>query len=218
MEYASSAFRDVCIQAALELAQADALTAAQTPEFVPSARFTRRMRRLLPHVKKNKYRSLTTAARVALVAALLALLALSAVAARHYGFSLFNFGTNGLFGLEERKNMQMEPLTFGYIPEGFVLTKEGFEKKGYAYADFTNEKGKIIHISKRSSYETVSVDTEKKDIHIVEKNGIEYMVFESLDDSHLSGVNWMDPFNGTLYEIGGHLDAETLLKIAEEVR
>ena len=88
MEYASSAFRDVCIQAALELAQADALAAAQTPEFVPSARFTRRMRRLLPHVKKNKYRSLTTAARVALVAALLALLALSAVAARHYGFDL----------------------------------------------------------------------------------------------------------------------------------
>ena len=215
MEYASSAFRDVCIQAALELAQADALAAAQMPEFVPSARFTRRMRRLLPHVKKNKYRSLTTAARVALVAALLALLALSAVAARHYGFSLFNFGTNGLFGLEERNNMQMEPLTFGYIPEGFVLAKEKYEKWGYAYANFTNEQGLMISISKQSTYETISVNTENKTIYSVEKDGIEYSIIVSLERT---SIYWIDSDDGTLYEIIGPFDAEILLKIAEDVR
>ena len=187
MEYASSAFRDVCIQAALELAQADALAAAQTPEFVPSARFTRRMRRLLPHVKKNKYRSLTTAARVALVAALLALLALSAVAARHYGFSLFNLGSYGLLDLNKQTDQNMEPLVYSYIPEGFVLTKEKYEEMGYVYLIFSNEQGSMISISKRTTYSTVSVDTENKEIYTVEKNGIKYTVLEDPDDSNVSG-------------------------------
>ena len=217
MEYASSAFRDVCIQAALELAQADALAAAQMPEFVPSARFTRRMRRLLPHVKKNKYRSLTTAARVALVAALLALLALSAVAARHYGFSLFNLGSYGLLDLNKQTDQNMEPLVYGYIPEGFVLTEQKNEGQ-FAYADFINGQGAEISITKRSTYSTVSVDTENKEIYTVEKNGIEYTVLEDPDDSNVSGLYWIDPTNGTLYEIGGSLDAEMLLKIAENVR
>ena len=218
MEYASSAFRDVCIQAALELAQVDALAAAQTPEFVPSARFTRRMRRLLPHVKKNKYRSLTTAARVALVAALLALLALSAVAARHYGFSLFNLGSYGVLGLDKQTDQNMEPLVYGYIPEGFVLTKEKYEEMGYVYLIFSNEQGSMISISRRTTYSTVSVDTENKEIYTVNKNGIEYMVFKDPNDSNVSGVYWIDPINGTLYEIGGSLDTETLLNIAEGVR
>lgn len=217
MEYASSAFRDVCIQAALELAQADALAAAQMPEFVPSARFTRRMRRLLPHVKKNKYRSLTTAARVALVAALLALLALSAVAARHYGFSLFNLGSYGILDLNKQTDQNMEPLVYGYIPEGFVLTEQKNEGR-FSYADFMNEQGQTINITKLASFDRVSVDTENKVIYTVEKNGIEYMVFETPDISQMSGVYWMDPSNGALYEIGGSLDAATLLKIAEDVK
>ncbi|MBR5423649.1 MAG: DUF4367 domain-containing protein [Clostridia bacterium] len=215
MEYASSAFRDVCIQAALELAQADALAAAQTPEFVPSARFTRRMRRLLPHVKKNKYRSLTTAARVALVAALLALLVLSAVAARHYGFSLFNLGSYGLLDLNKQTDQNVEPLVYGYIPEGFVLTKEKYEEWGYAYANFTNEQGLMISISKQATYGTVSVNTENKMIYTVEKDGIEYSIIVSLK---CTSVYWMDSANGTLYEIIGPFDAETLLKVAEDVR
>lgn len=217
MEYASSAFRDVCIQAALELAQADALAAAQMPEFVPSARFTRRMRRLLPHVKKNKYRSLTTAARVALVAALLALLALSAVAARHYGFSLFNLGSYGVLDLNKQTDQNVEPLVYGYIPEGFVLTEQKNEGR-FSYASFRNEQGQTLRIKKQGSYDTVSVNTEGVEIYTVEKNGITYMVFKSTDDFHLSGVKWMDPIKGALYDLKGALDAETLLKIAEDVR
>ena len=214
MEYASSAFRDVCIQAALELAQADALAAAQMPEFVPSARFTRRMRRLLPHVKKNKYRSLTTAARVALVAALLALLALSAVAARHYGFSLFNLGSYGLLDLNKQTDQNVEPLVYGYIPEGFVLIEQKNEGQ-FAFADFINDQGAVISISKRSTYSLVSVDTENKEIYTVNKDGIEYAILTSPERT---SVYWMDYADGTLYEIISPIDAEALLKIAEDVR
>lgn len=214
MEYASSAFRDVCIQAALELAQADALAAAQTPEFVPSARFTRRMRRLLPHVKKNKYRSLTTAARVALVAALLALLALSAVAARHYGFSLFNLGSYGVLDLNKQTDQNVEPLVYGYIPEGFVLTEQK-NKSRFSYVNFINDQGAVIFISKRITYSTVSVDTENKEIYTVAKDGIEYTILTSPERS---SIYWMDNDDGTLYEIICPFDAEILLKIAEDVR
>lgn len=214
MEYASSAFRDVCIQAALELAQADALAAAQMPEFVPSARFTRRMRRLLPHVKKNKYRSLTTAARVALVAALLALLALSAVAARHYGFSLFNLGSYGVLDLNKQTDQNVEPLVYGYIPEGFVLTEQK-NKSRFSYVNFINDQGAVIFISKRITYSTVSVDTENKEIYTVAKDGIEYTILTSPERS---SIYWMDNDDGTLYEIICPFDAEVLLKIAEDVR
>ena len=212
MECTPQAFYDICLQAALELAQADVCAVVALPEPVPSARFSRKMRRLIPHVKKNRYRRLTTAARVALVAALLALLALSATAAKRHGFSLVDFGSFGMLELEEHHNRHMEPLTYGYIPDGYVLTQQ--KNTGwYAYAVFENEQCQTITIDKYGSYGTGSVDTEGKEIYTVTDNGIDYTVLSSAEKT---SVYWMDPEGGDLYCICGQLDVKTLLRIAED--
>jgi hypothetical protein len=212
MECTADIFRNICTQAALELAQADAHAVAGLPEPVPSARFNRRMRRLIPHVKKNRYRRLTTAARIVLVAALLALLALSAVAARHYGFVLFNFGTYGMLEAEKHTDLHITDITYGYIPEGFVLTEQ--KNNGWhAFADFEDAQGQTIKIDKHGSYDISSVDTEGKNINTVTINGIEYAFLSSAEGTSLY---WMDPESGVLYSVKSQLDADILLRIAED--
>ena len=212
MECTADIFRNICTQAALELAKADAYAVAGLPDPVPSARFNRRMRRLIPHVKKSRYRRLTTAARVALVAALLAILALSAVAARHYGFSLFNFGTYGMLDAEKQTNQHVEPLTYGYIPDGFVLTEQE-DTRWLSYAVFRNDYGQTLSIEKYASYDKFLVDTERKEITTVTRNGTEYTILLSAEQT---SIYWMDPESGDLYNIDSQLDVKTLLIIAED--
>ncbi len=203
-----------CLLAMIDLCDKD--TCEGLPDPVFSAAFTRKIRKFTALARGNRYHRLTRTAKILIAAAILALLlSLSAVAAKQFGFSLINFGTDGLLKLDEM-HKNITPLEFGYVPEGFTLEEESIDKKAIvAHAVFINSDNQHIIISKHGSYAEVSIDTENRSVYTVERNGIEYMIAAS---EEYNTIYWMDPANGVMYDIGSQLNAEVLLRIAEDCK
>ena len=201
-----------CSLALLELCEKE--TFADLPEPVFSAAFTRKIQKFTALARGNKYHRLTRTAKILIAAAIITLLLmLSAAAAKQFGFTLINFGTDGRLEMEEH-HQKITPLAYGYIPEGFTLNQSSY-KDWIITVSFQNDKGQQIIITKQSSYGTNSIDTEGQKIYEVTQNGITYTVVTCQD---YSSVYWMDTTNGTLFIVEGSVDKETLLKISYECK
>ena len=203
-----------CLLAMTELCEEKSFD--DLPEPVFSAVFQKKIRRFISLSRGNRYHRFTRTAKVLLAAAVIALLLLiTAAAAKHYGFTLINFGTNGILDME-KKHQKTTPLEYGFIPEGFVLDQEYFNKdSSAAYVVLKNDADQHIVITKHGDYGTNSINTEGRTVYTVTKETIEYIVVTS---PSYTDVYWMDPITGVFYEIGSQLDAETLLSIAEDVK
>ena len=206
--------RRACIEAMIDLyGDTSDLDALPAPAFSPA--FLRKMERLRAHVRNNRYHTLTRGAKVALVAAILMLLAsLTVVAARQFGFTLFDFGDRSELDVEEHTAVSSGELVCGYIPEGFTLTETTNNREAIIKI-YTGNKGIFFVITKYFSYSTVGVDTEFREPKEIEHNGIKYTVVSTEDSPD---VLWIDPETNCLYEVGGNISEEELLKIAYQTK
>ena len=210
----NSGLARACSLALLELCEKEAF--ADLPEPVFSAAFTRKIRKFTSLTRGNKYHRLTRTAKILIAAAILALLlSLSAVAAKQYGFTLINFGTDGKLVMGEH-HQKITPLVYGYIPEGFTLDEESYnEKSALSSVILKDNMEHHIIITKNGNHESFSINTEGRNIYAITNNNIQYTIVTS---SSYTDIYWMDSTTGVLYEIGSQLDADTLLLIAEDVK
>ena len=206
----ASALQHACMQVMIDLyGDTSDLDALPAPAVSPA--FERKMQRLFAHVRNNRYHRLTRTAKVLLVAAILLLLAsLSVVAARQFGFTLIDFGDHSELDVEEHTAKSDGSLVCSYIPDGFTLT-ETTNNKGFVALDYTGNKDAFFIVTKYFSYSTVGADTEFREAKEIEHNGIKYTVVSTEDSPD---VLWMDPATNCLYEVGGNISEDELLKIA----
>ncbi|MBQ7637826.1 MAG: DUF4367 domain-containing protein [Clostridia bacterium] len=212
MEITAGTFRDICESAALELAESDSLAASSAPEFIPSERFKRNMKRLLPHVKNNKYRALTTTARVILVAALIALLAVS-VAAKKYieKYLLVDHGTYSEYIIGKSNGKIDEELAYGYIPERFSLVKD-IKNREFNSLEFSSVSGETLLLKKYAEYDHIEINTENRITKEFVLDGTDYLIWGS--EKHLS-IIWKK--YGFLYIVSGNVTENELIEICMDV-
>ena len=104
-----------------------------------------------------------------------------------------------------------EPIVVSYVPEGFVLTEEDYQK--HTSSKVYEKGGKFLSISK-DSYNSVQINTEYGKAKVFTIDGIDYIVFG--EEVHGKGVVW---FSGHYsYSLTASLPDEELLKIAQGVR
>ena len=210
----NSSLARACSLALLELCEKE--TFADLPEPVFSAAFTRKIQKFTTLARGNKYHRLTRTAKILIAAAIITLLLmLSAAAAKQFGFTLINFGTDGRLEMEEH-HQKITPLAYGYIPEGFTLDEEAFyEKSSLSTVILKNNMEQHIIITKHGDHESFSINTEGRNIYTITNNNIQYTIVTS---SSYTDIYWIDSTTGVLYEIGSQLDVDTLLLIAKDVK
>ncbi|MBR5422409.1 MAG: DUF4367 domain-containing protein [Clostridia bacterium] len=202
-----------CRLALTDLYGDDNCIALTEPVF--SAAFERKLRRMTAHARGDKYHPLTRAAKVLLAAVAAALLLFaSAAAAKQYGFKLINFGTEGVLDIEPQANPDFLTLEVDFIPEGFSIS-ETDAAPGYICNTYLDMSNNLIFVTKRSSYQTLSFDTDGRNAYKKIENGVTYMV---ITDKSETTLIWLDESTGCLFSIEGNVNTETAFLIASNCK
>lgn len=179
------------------------------PEF--SDGFLQFIKKLAARVRRGKYRRLTRTAKIVLVAAILALLAaLSAVAVREARILLIDHGVGSYLDVEKRIGTIKEDLSLGYIPEGYILTREDITPQ-VQVQKYEKSEVFFFHIIKKATYDNEDVNSEGIVPQTIEMNGIEYTV---LSDENGTVIVWISDKTKCLYTIDGNIGENELLKVA----
>ncbi len=133
------------------------------PATEPSAAYRKNIKRLLSRMRNDKYHTLTKkGVRLLIAAALAAALAATAAAStefREYTLNVFEkFGTYEV--ADPGKAEKLTGIIPGYIPEGYVCTKQN-NKGNFGYTEYFYENGEYwIGINQFSINSGVLFDTE----------------------------------------------------------
>lgn len=116
---------------------------------------------------------------------------------------------------------ESEPLRFepGWMPEDAVLI-DNFDTAGgeaYIYSDDTNAMINFHYISEPENEKTY-IGAEGSEIQSVMVNGCQGEIYISSSEEETNTIVWIDTENNVLFSFSGHYDAETLLKVAENVK
>lgn len=207
-----------CAGAAKSLALETMDRHAHCAAHVFSPRFEQKMAALLRHMKHDKYRKLTTTAKVLLVAALLAMLALSGYAARETAGHIVNdFGLYSTYRFFPNSDIRKkERMVCSYIPEGFEIRYNEFTSFQH-FIEYVNDDGLFFSIAKRFKGDSTNIDTENCEIDEVEVNGVIYFIttkYVPQNGCDCTGIIWNK--NDDLFSLYGTLPKEEALKIALE--
>lgn len=158
--------------------------------------------------KRRKFSKKTV--RLLIIAAIIAAGIISVTAGpkmKEYTIERFSdhndYAVTGNDKTEKVKNLQVN-----YIPDGFVLTDKNEDTFDYTY----EKDDEFFTVSKMAISRNISYDNKGE--HIVEHNGVEYIV-NTDSDFHSVGILWND--GRFIYDVSGNLDEEEMLKIAYNV-
>lgn len=124
-------------------------------------------------------------------------------------------------GLEiDEASINREYYYLGYIPEGYVLTKEYVNnlKTFYSY-NYQTSSGTTLffQLSSLSGTTTSSYDTEHHTIETFWSDGIQFHYFASTDETITGNILiWTDEYS--TFELAGYLSKDELLKIYENIQ
>ena len=200
------------------------------PPFVPSARFERKMKRLLAQQRRSPQanRTLLYAKRTAVAA--MAVLAVSfggLMTVEAHREKVVEFVTHVFRELTDYRFVKESPdtgevvlpdVTFGYVPEGFELTEARLVNGGRRrHFEYKIASGELFRLSQQGitadgDYRTI-LDTEDAETYPVTVNGNEG-VFNTKNG--YSTVLWSD--GPVVYHLRGTIEPEELRAIAENLK
>lgn len=165
---------------------------------------------ILQGAVKNKRRR--KIGRILLVAAIImALLIGSVFAYTVIEYKIYDYDTYSTVWSNIIVKKIDEPVVVSYVPEGFELVEEDFQK--YTSSKVYEKGEKVLTISK-DSFNSVQINTEYGKARVFTIDGIDYVLFG--EEVHGKGVVW---FSGHYsYSLTAPLSDEELLKIAQGVR
>ncbi len=175
--------------------------------------YNRFIKKLMNRMKGDHYHKLTkSVVRLVLVAAVILSLAVTASAVPTTNeYEVYELIHESVYSVvEEEKFKKITYLNVGYMPEGFVLEEKFDNEVSY---DHAYKKGEYhFYISKRQLSGDTFFDSENSKVKIVKHNNIDYVVYY---DDEYAGIIWNNGRN--LFDIGGNIGVEELLKIAYSV-
>lgn len=200
------------------------------PPFVPSARFERKMKRLLAQQCRSPQanRTLLYAKRTAVAA--MVVLAVSfggLMTVQAHREKVVEFVTHVFHELTDYRFVKDAPdtgavelpdLTFGYVPEGFELTEDRLVNGGRRrHFEYKNSSGEFFRLSQQGitadgDYHTI-LDTEDAQTYPVTVNGNEG-VFNT--KSGYSTIIWSN--GSVVYYLSGTISPDELILIAENLQ
>lgn len=213
-------------QAAEELALAinASLPAAEECTHQFSKKFERKMKRQIYRVNHAvRYRVFRSAAAILLVMLLgfCSILAVS-VEARENVFGWVRRQYDSFYEyFFDAPSSEVEPAKYApqWMPDGYVYTTtyEIIGGESQVYIGPNGEIGEVTYVFNPDNFSMFieNVDCEQKTVWI---NGLEGMMYISPDPARASGILWTDASTNTLFHVAAPADADTLMKIAENVK
>lgn len=190
-------------------------TLSTIDDFQFSKSYERKMKKLFNKMRNDKYHRFTTnTVKVLVAAAIIMSIATTAFAiptTREYIFNHFkNYAVYTVADVDKAE--QIEPISVGYLPDGFVQSYEdsALDRKTIFYEN-GNE---WIYIDKYRIDSSVFKDNEYNNYETVQINGIDYIC--SVNDDGNTEMIWN---NGEyVYSIYSSLNMNELLTIAENLK
>ena len=190
---------------------------ASLPEEAPAYAFSEKYKKfrvkLFDKMRGEKYHRFTKRATVAIiVAAILFAMAVATLAAtvgKDFILKHFN-GYAEVEVIDSENAVNVDSLTIGYIPDGFIKTDEFISDSTTTYS--YSESDKWFTVTKVKLDSGMTFDEENQ-IERITINNVEYLYSYSSDANNLLWNNGQYSFN-----LIGNLDKDQLLKIAESVR
>lgn len=190
-------------------------TLSTIDDFQFSKSYERKMKKLFNKMRNDKYHRFTTnTVKVLVAAAIIMSIATTAFAiptTREYIFNHFkNYAVYTVADVDKAE--QIEPISVGYLPDGFVQSYEdsALDRKTIFYEN-GNE---WIYIDKYRIDSSVFKDNEYNNYETVQMNGIDYIC--SVNDDGNTEMIWN---NGEyVYSIYSSLNMNNLLTIAENLK
>lgn len=190
-------------------------TLSTIDDFQFSKSYERKMKKLFNKMRNDKYHRFTTnTVKVLVAAAIIMSIATTAFAiptTREYIFNHFkNYAVYTVADVDKAE--QIEPISVGYLPDGFVQSYEdsALDRKTIFYEN-GNE---WIYIDKYRLDSTVFKDNEYNNYETVQINGVDYIC--SVNDDGNTEIIWN---NGEyVYSIYSNVNMNELLTIAENLK
>ena len=187
------------------------------PEEAPAYAFSEKYKKfrvkLFDKMRGEKYHRFTKRATVAIiVAAILFAMAVATLAAtvgKDFILKHFN-GYAEVEVIDSENAVNVDSLTIGYIPDGFIKTDEFISDSTTTYSYSKSDKWFTVTKVKLDSGMTFD---EEKRIEKITVNNVEYLYSYSSDANNFLWNNGRYSFN-----LIGNLDKDLLLKIADSVR
>ena len=185
----------------------------EAPEYKFSEKYNKFRVKLFDKMRSEKYHRFTKRATVAIiVAAILFAMAVATLAAtvgKDFILKYFN-GYAEVEVIDSENAVNVDSLTIGYIPDGFIKTDEFISDSTTTYS--YSESDKWFTVTKVKLDSGMTFDEENQ-IERITINNVEYLYSYSSDANNLLWNNGQYSFN-----LIGNLDKDQLLKIAESVR
>ena len=199
------------------------------PPFVPSARFDRKIKRLLAEQRRSPQANRTiryvkrtaVAAMVVLAVSFGGLMTVEAHREKVVEFVVHVFRelTDYRFVKEapDTGAVELPDVTFGYVPEGFVLTEDSMETATRRHFEYKNASGEFFRLAQQGiaadgDYRTI-LDTEDAQTYPITVNGNEG-VFNTKNG--YSTMLWSD--GPAVYRLRGTISPDELKRIAENLQ
>lgn len=216
---------EMLTQAAAELADAinASLPAPEECHHQFSAKFERRMKRLIYRTNHPvQHRILRSAASILLVILLgfSSVLAVS-VEAREAVFGWVREQYESFYAyFFEGQSEEGEPVSYypGWMPDEFIH-EVTFEIAGGESLLYVGSDGTIAEFSYSTAPESFSmfIESVKGEQQPVSINGYEGTLYIPADPSLSSGVIWVDDASNTIFHVSASIETDMLLKIAEHI-
>ncbi len=178
-----------------------------------SKKHQKKMNRLFDKMRNDKYHRFTkNAIKIILVAAILLSITTTALAIPSCReFLIKKFKTHSAYNILDNSDIiDVEYLSLGYIPDGFIKNDEFKSDNFCIYSYMKNSYG--FSVQKFPISTTVNFDTEKNESIEKDIDGIRYIVYKAAG-GHQTGIIFN---NGKyIYMLTGNIEENELLKIAQ---
>ena len=185
----------------------------EAPEYKFSEKYNKFRVKLFDKMRGEKYHRFTKRATVAIiVAAILFAMAVATLAAtvgKDFILKHFN-GYAEVEVIDSENAVNVDSLTIGYIPDGFIKSDEFISDSTTTYSYSKSDKWFTVTKVKLDSGMTFD---EENRIEKITVNNVEYLYSYSSDANNFLWNNGRYSFN-----LIGNLDKDLLLKIADSVR
>ncbi len=190
-------------------------TLSTIDDFQFSKSYERKMKKLFNKMRNDKYHRFTTnTVKVLVAAAIIMSIATTAFAiptTREYIFNHFkNYAVYTVADVDKAE--QIEPISVGYLPDGFVKNQEDVAKD--RITTIYESEDSWITIDKIRIDSSIFKDNEHNDFEIKTIDGIDYVC--AVNEYGNSGIFWND--GEYVYSIYSDLNMNELLTIAENLK
>lgn len=190
-------------------------TLSTIDDFQFSKSYEQKMKKLFNKMRNDKYHRFTTnTVKVLVAAAIIMSIATTAFAiptTREYIFNHFkNYAVYTVADVDKAE--QIEPISVGYLPDGFVKNQEDVAKD--RITTIYESEDSWITIDKIRIDSSIFKDNEYNNYETVQINGVDYICSANNDGN--TEIIWND--SEYIYSVYSNLNMNELLTIAENLK